>query len=120
MAAVTSVALKLLVLKTLNLERLLAFYGAIGIEFREEQHGKGPLHYAGTIGDLVLELYPAAVDSSIDSATRLGFGIANLDEFLAALRLLETPIINPPQPTEWGYRAVVRDPDGRAVELYQQ
>jgi hypothetical protein len=27
-------------------------------------------------------------------------------------------VVTEPRMTPWGYRAVVRDPDGRAVELY--
>jgi hypothetical protein len=38
------------VLKTGNVERLLAFYRALGIGFVEEQHGRGPLHYSASLG----------------------------------------------------------------------
>lgn len=46
----TSVYLKLLVLKTRQVERLLAFYQTLGIDFTQEQHGKGPAHHSGQIG----------------------------------------------------------------------
>src|SRR5436309_889163 len=97
--------LNLLVLKTLQLERLQAFYSALGIVFVEERHGNGPLHYSGTIGDLVLELYPlpaSAALADLDATTRLGFAVPDLD---AAVRLLETvggKIIREARVTEWG------------------
>jgi len=101
------------VLKTPDLERMKAFYEAIGIGFAEEQHGKGPVHYAGQLGDAVLELYPLLDNAVADTMTRLGFGVENLNEVLRRLG-----VASEPQKTEWGPRAVVRDPDGRAVELY--
>ena len=110
----------LLVLKTLEVDRLLAFYQTLGFRFVEEQHGKGPVHYSATIGAMVFEIYPAAAVESVDSATRLGFEMANLAETVESLRSAGTPIISEPKETRWGARAVVRDPDGRAVELYQR
>ena len=112
--------LTLLVLKTLEVDRLLAFYQTLGFRFVEEQHGKGPVHYSATIGAMVFEIYPAAAVESVDSATRLGFEMANLAETVESLRSAGTPIISEPKETRWGARAVVRDPDGRAVELYQR
>jgi hypothetical protein len=38
--------LNLLVLKTRQLDRLRAFYAALGLSFAEERHGEGPLHLA--------------------------------------------------------------------------
>jgi hypothetical protein len=48
--------LKLLVLKTRQLDRLRAFYQALGSKLAEEKHGSGPPHYAGQVGDAVLEI----------------------------------------------------------------
>ena len=52
------VSLKLLVLKTRQPDRLRTFYQAFGVELVEERHGSGPHHYAGQVGDTVLEIYP--------------------------------------------------------------
>lgn len=41
--------LSLLVLKTHQLESLLAFYQHLGISFASEQHGTGPQHYSGQL-----------------------------------------------------------------------
>jgi hypothetical protein len=54
----TGPSLKLLVLKTPQVDRLRAFYLALGIELAEEQHGTGPVRYAGQTGNAVLEIYP--------------------------------------------------------------
>jgi predicted enzyme related to lactoylglutathione lyase len=118
---VADISLSLLVLKTRQVDRLRSFYNALGIELAEEQHGKGPVHYAGRVGELVLELYPLPDDgSSVDTTTRLGFSIENLAEAVEALQATGAPVVPQPQETPWGYRAVVRDPDGRAVGLYER
>jgi lactoylglutathione lyase len=115
-----SVVLKLLVLKTGQADRLRAFYLALGVELVEERHGSGPLHYAGQIGDVVLEIYPLTDEGgAADATTRLGFAVERLAEVVQALREAGTVIASEPRQTAWGLRAVVRDPDGRAVELYQ-
>jgi hypothetical protein len=38
---IAGISLKLLVLKTSQLDKLVAFYQALGIGFVQEQHGKG-------------------------------------------------------------------------------
>lgn len=115
------VLLTLLVLKTRQVERLRTFYNALGIELNEEQHGKGPIHYAGRIGELMLELYPLPDDGgSVDTTTRLGFAVESLTEVVEAIQAIGAPVVTQSQETPWGYRAVVRDPDGRAVELYER
>ena len=67
------VSLTLLVLKTRQVEQLRAFYQALGVDLVEEQHGKGPVHFAGRAGAVVIEVYPLPDDGSpVDSSTRLG------------------------------------------------
>jgi catechol 2,3-dioxygenase-like lactoylglutathione lyase family enzyme len=113
--------LSLVVLKTRQVDGLRRFYGSLGIELAEEQHGKGPVHLAGRVGDVVLEVYPLTEDGTpVDATTRLGFVVASVAEIVKALKALGTLVVTEPQATKWGFRAVVRDPDGRAVELYQR
>jgi lactoylglutathione lyase len=115
------VSLTLLVLKTRQVEQLRLFYQTLGIELAEEQHGKGPIHFAGRVGDVVIEVYPLADDGTpVDSSTRLGFAVENLADVVQALQNIGTKIITAPQETAWGFQAVVRDFDGRAVELMQK
>jgi predicted enzyme related to lactoylglutathione lyase len=112
---VSDIKLNLLVLKTHQLDRLSEFYTALGLSFAEERHGDGPQHLAARVGDLVLELYPLQKGEA-DASTRLGFAVPDLDAVLA--RLGEA-VVGGPRETEWGRRAVVKDPDGRKVELVQ-
>jgi lactoylglutathione lyase len=114
-----SAALRLLVIKTRQLDKARAFYQALGIHFSEECHKGGPVHYAGQVGATVIEVYPLPDEAPApDASVRLGFDVANLGGVLESLQSLGTPVVTEPRITPWGYRAVVRDPDGRAVELY--
>lgn len=111
--------LKLVVLKTPQVDRLRAFYQALGICLAEEKHGNGPIHYAGQVGDATLEVYPLPDGGTADTTTRLGFAVERLSEVVQTLRDAGAVVASGPQQTAWGLRAVVHDPDGRAVELYE-
>jgi lactoylglutathione lyase len=118
---VLNVRLTLLVLKTRQLDKLLAFFRGLGMEFTHEQHGNGPVHYSAKLDKTVLELYPLTADSDVpDVSTRLGFTVENLNAIVQALVQNGVLVITSPKQTVWGYRAVVQDPDGRSVELYQR
>src|SRR5436190_18636714 len=110
--------LKLLVLRTHRLEELMKFYESLGVEFVKEKHAQGPAHYAGPIGSAVLELYPlpkAAPDP--DKSVRLGFVVRNLGTIANELGSAGIRI----GPSERNAPAVViKDPDGRVVELTQE
>ncbi|MBX2878138.1 MAG: glyoxalase/bleomycin resistance/extradiol dioxygenase family protein [Saprospiraceae bacterium] len=108
----------LLVIKTHQLEITRQFYQSLGIPFQQHRHGNGPIHYAAEMGILVFEIYPLSDQQTIvDSSTRLGFEVLQLDNLIAALSV--DVILKKPYQSEWGYQALVRDPDGRKVELTQ-
>jgi predicted enzyme related to lactoylglutathione lyase len=117
--ATDGVTLRLLVVKTRHLDRTRTFYQTIGIQFVEERHGDGPVHYAGQASGTTIEVYPWPEDGPApDASVRLGFNVTDIGRVLESLRGLGTPVVTDTRMTPWGYRAVVRDPDGRAVELY--
>lgn len=85
-------ALNLLVLRCRDIEDTRQFYETLGIRFRQEQHGTGPVHYAAELGGLVLEPYPTKGEPD---NTRLGFKLGTGETC-----------------------RVLADPDGRKVEVY--
>ena len=115
--------LSLIVLRCVDLEASRTFYAALGLCFETEQHGNGPVHYSCQLGDLVLELYPGKPGSApartVGGATMHGFRVTSLDAVLSSLRVQQAEIVHPPSDSPWGRRAIVLDPDGRAVELTQ-
>jgi lactoylglutathione lyase len=116
--------LNLIVLRAINLADTLKFYQSLGLEFVEEKHGAEPTHYSSELNGVVIEIYPdkgsAPSDQKSASGIFLGFQINSIERTLETLKKLEIVITTPLQKTEWGFRAVVRDPDGRAVELTQR
>lgn len=109
--------LKLLVLRTRRLEEMKTFYEALGIEFVKEKHGQGPVHYSGSIGSAILELYPLPDNApEPDKSVRLGFAVRNLGTIANELGSAGIRI----GPSERKSPAVViKDPDGRTIELTQ-
>ena len=105
------------------MEAMLAFYQTLGVSFTQEQHGAGPVHHSCDLGGTVLEINPGsegrAPDRQAGGATMLGFRVTSVDTVLAALAPSGTPIVTPPKDLQSGRRAVVTDPDGRAVEILQ-
>jgi hypothetical protein len=73
-----------------DIEATKAFYEAqLGVSFKSEQHGSGPVHYAVDLGGCVFEIYPA--DAMVRSVVWV------------------TPTVSE--------RTVVSDPDGNEVFL---
>lgn len=109
--------LKLLVLRTHRLEELKKFYETLGIKFVKEQHGSGPDHYVGPIGSAVLELYPLSAGApGPDKSVRLGFAVPSLGTIANELGSTGIRI----GPSERNSPAIViKDPDGRTIELTQ-
>jgi MerR family transcriptional regulator, thiopeptide resistance regulator len=115
-----------LVLFTGHLKQARAFYRAVGLQLHDEDHGGGPVHYATDINGVHFALYSAP-----DSLTRApqwrdagssfpGFYVTSLDDTMAALTALKTPVLTGHQVRDWGCRAVVEDPDGRPIEINQR
>ena len=114
-------SLGLIVLRTATLTQTLEFYQALGLNFVEEKHGNGPTHYSCNLGQTVLEIYPGkpgiAPDRKSSGATMLGFQVASVNQTLEAINKIGAKIISSPQNTPHGCRALIEDPNGRAIEI---
>lgn len=74
-----------------------------------------------TIGPLVLEIYPLAKgQEEVDKNLRIGFAIDNFQEILLKLKEANIQFFMEPALTEFGYLAVIADPDNRKTELYSK
>jgi predicted enzyme related to lactoylglutathione lyase len=113
-------SLRLLVLRSRQIQTLKVFYESLGLKFSEEKHGKGPLHYAATLGTLVLELYPYQETNSGTETTRLGFAISAVEKVCERAKAAGATIKQAPKKTDHGVQALLLDPDGRTVELTQE
>lgn len=109
--------LNLVVIRSPDIHRAAKFYQAMGLQLMMHRHGAGPEHYAAEANGLVFELYPATAKSGSTQGTRIGFRVEAIDAVVERVREAGAEIVTPPQDSEWGRRAVVRDLDGHVIEL---
>ncbi len=110
--------LRLLVIRTGQLEEVKAFYERLGLSFEVHQHPGGALHYAAQLGSATFEIYPLLKSQTEpDTSTRLGFAVDHFEAFFQSLD--SSSILTSAQFTEWGEMAIVKEPDGRKVEIYR-
>ena len=110
--------INLIVIQTDRPKELSEFYEQIGMQFEYHQHGKGTWHYSAEIGEIVFEIYPLLKNQeNPDKSLRLGFTIKNLDETIEELKKRNVEIVREPKDSEWGCFAIIRDLDGRKIEL---
>ena len=95
--------LDLIVIRSQNVSEAVQFYSQFGLNFVEERHGRGPIHFAANASGLVLEIYPAKSTAEVDDSTRLGFEVPH-----NWIRSTDSPEIND---------STLVDPDGRKVQL---
>jgi lactoylglutathione lyase len=109
----TKARLDLLMIRAADVERAVAFYRGLGLEFERERHGSGPVHYAARCGGTVFEIYPARPGEPAASSVRLGFCVPDLMVATATLLGAGGILRRSANPK----RSVVIDPDGNRVEL---
>ena len=113
--------LKLLVLRTGDTQKLADFYNLFGLTFEYHQHGNSPFHYSSTLGQTVLEIYLLTKSQTEpDKNLRLGFGLDNFDETIQKLIAQGISFSLEPTLTDFGFMAVISDPDERKIELYKK
>ncbi|MFM7022582.1 MAG: VOC family protein [Flavobacteriales bacterium] len=113
--------LRLIVIRTSDPKKLAEFYAIFGCAFQYHQHGNGPFHYSTALGEIVLEIYPLTkTQTVVDKNLRLGFALENFDAVITELKKQNITFSTEPAASEFGFMAVIQDPDGRKIELYQK
>jgi predicted enzyme related to lactoylglutathione lyase len=112
-------ALNLVVLRSSDIDRSMAFYSKLGLHFTKHRHGTGPEHYSAELPGAVFELYPQSGGGPPSLGTRIGFAVPSVDEAIKALVDYPAAVVSPAKDFEWGRRAIVMDPDGHRIELLQ-
>jgi len=113
--------IKLLVIRTPDISRLAAFYELLGLKTEYHKHGNSPYHYSGKIGNTILEIYPLAKgQQEADKELRLGFEVDSFENVVDLLKEKQLSFVSEPMQTEFGFMAIVKDPDGRKIELYKK
>ena len=93
-------------------------YELLGFEFHYHQHGNSPFHYTTEIDKVVFEIYPFSQSvEEADRSLRIGFVIDSLPTKMESIRNSSWIISRELCETEWGMQAILRDLEGRKVEL---
>ena len=106
-------------------DEVVAFYRALGVALEGEDHGDRVVHHAADVGGIHVAVLPANEGDGADPAWRaagttfVGVWVDSLDGTVAALERAGADLLRSHEQCEWGCRVVVRDPDGRAVEVNQ-
>ena len=110
--------INLIVIRTENPKELSEFYEKLGISFEYHRHGKEVFHYSADLNGLVFEIYPLLKNQFVaDNSLRLGFSVKELDILIERLTSNKFEVVSNPIKSEFGYFAVIKDLDGRKVEL---
>ncbi len=113
--------LRLLVLRSNDPEKTASFYNLLGFSFEYHQHGNGPFHYAAKMEKAILEIYPLTKSQTeTDKNIRLGFAIDHFESTIDKLKLHNIAFALEPTDTDFGFLAIIVDPDQRKVELYKK
>ena len=112
---------RLLVVRTPDMTKLADFYTLLGLTFDYHKHGKSPFHYSATVGSTTLEIYPLSKgQTEADKELRIGFAVDDFDSTIQLLKEKNTEFLSEPMQTDYGFMTIVKDPDGRKIELYKK
>jgi len=113
--------IRLLVIRTSEIARLADFYTLLGLTFEYHKHGKSPYHYSAPVGNTILEIYPLAKgQTEADKELRVGFALDNFESTMTTLKDKSVEFVLEPMQTDYGFMAIIKDPDGRRIELYKK
>jgi len=101
----------------------VAFYQRLGLPLVAEDHGEGPVHYAADIAGCHFAVFPSkpgqAPPHKSGGSHFVGLTVDNLEPTVERAQTFGAPLVEPIRTFPWGRRALVRDPDGRVVELFE-
>ena len=112
-----------LVLFSSRVQRTAAFYRALGLDLVGEDDGE---RYAAEVAGVRVAVLDAETSTAHPAAWREagttcpGFWVDSLDAVLTDLTRAGAPLLLAHEPTPLGCRAVVKDPDGRTIEVAQR
>jgi predicted enzyme related to lactoylglutathione lyase len=113
--------IRLLVIRTIEITRLSDFYALLGLTFEYHKHGNSPYHYSALVGNTILEIYPLAKgQTEEDKELRLGFALDEFENTIITLKEKGVEFVSEPMQTDYGFMAIIKDPDGRKIELYKK
>ena|SRR5258708_29330191 len=114
-----SVTLNLVVIRSRDIDRLAAFYSAIGLNLVKHKHGSGQEHFSHENGPVVFEIYPQQGDENSTTGVRIGFQVQTVIATVEEAVRAGAQVVYSPKISALGLRAIIDDPDGHRAELIE-
>ena len=113
-----------LVLFTGRLQEIVSFYRLLGVPLEVEDHGDGADHFACDLGGTHFAVFPSEAGDALPhragGSQFVGLTVASCAGTLDSVRKSGAAVVEELREMPWGTRALVRDPDGRTVEIFQR
>jgi lactoylglutathione lyase len=110
-------SLNFITLYARDIQETATCYRILGLDFVEEQHGKGPRHLATRTAGLTLEIYPC--ETTIVDGFLLGFEVEDLRECRDRLAAAGVKITSEIAERHGFWRFIAQDADWRRVLVSQ-
>lgn len=108
-----------LMLYALDVSATAGFYRLLGADLNEPSSGR----VVGDVGGCRLAIVGAssgdAAGPGVAGTAMPGFAVDAIDDVVASVKASGRRVLRDVERLDWGRRAVVSDPDGRAVEIVQ-
>jgi predicted enzyme related to lactoylglutathione lyase len=107
-----------------NVSTTTAFYQAIGLNLRAEDHGNGDVHFATDVDGVHFAVFASRSDTAAPAfrdggSSLLGLNVHSVTAAVEAAKQHRATVLEEPTQYPWGLRAVIVDPDGRSVEVVE-
>lgn len=115
-----SLTISSITFNTARLQDMLRFYRILGIHFTPQTVEKGGEFYRAQLGSIEFNLHPQTdIERSVIPGFHWALQVANLEQILGELKSLGADVLLTPATFTNGEKAIVLDPEGRALELIQ-
>lgn len=98
----------------------------MGVPLVEEQHedDDGVVHFACELGGVHIAFYQATDDGAAPAPRTsgscfAGLAVKSVSDVVQRAAAAGVTVLEPPTSYPWGVRALVRDPDGRSLEVFE-
>lgn len=113
-----------LVFFTSRLDACVGFYRMAGIPLVEERHDDEELHFACDLDGVHVAFFDATNDGSPAELGTAGccfpgLAVSSVSEVVGRAESFGATVLQPPTEYPWGLRAVLSDPAGRPVEVFE-
>ena len=115
------IQLSSITISTTQLQNMLTFYRALGLLFQENKVDKGSNIHRAVVSGIEFSLYGASsIEKDARPRSQLSFNVRDLEGvFQAVKKIPGVHCILDPSVMADGKKAIVLDPDGHSVELFE-